>query len=69
MFELVHYTAYSSDLAPINYYHFSKMKKKQSGCHFESYDDSIVAVDHFLEVQDTKYYKEGIHMLHDRWTK
>ncbi|XP_072137035.1 uncharacterized protein [Mobula birostris] len=27
------------------------------------------AVDHFLEVQDADFYKGGIRMLHDHWTK
>lgn len=44
------------------------MKKELSSCYFNSDDDVIAAVDHFLEVQDTDIYKEGICMLHDHWT-
>lgn len=29
--------------------------------------DDILAVDHFLSVQDTDFYKEGIQTLHEHW--
>lgn len=38
--------------------------KIQLWCHyFDSNDDIIAAVDHFLEVP------EGVHMIHDCWPK
>lgn len=40
--------------------------KKLSGHHFA---DVIAAEEHFLEVLDANFYKEGIVMLHDSWTK
>lgn len=40
--------------------------KKLSGHHFA---DVIAAVDHFLEVLDANFFKEGISMLHDSLTK
>ena len=45
------------------------MKKELSGCHFRTDDDVIQAVNHFLDTQDADFYKDGIRMLHDRWTK
>lgn len=45
-----------------------RMKEELSICYFNSDDDIIAAVDHFLEVQDTDIYKERICMLHDHWT-
>ncbi len=36
---------------------------------FDSFDDVIAAERHFLDAQDTDFYKEGITMLSDGWTK
>lgn len=45
---------HSPDLAPKRYL-FSKMKKETSDClFFVSDDDVIIAMDHFVEVQDSQ---------------
>ncbi len=36
---------------------------------FENVNEVIIAVDHFLEVHDADFYKEGICLLHDQLTK
>ena len=68
-FQLIEHPPYSPDLAPSDYYLFLKMKKELSGHHFRTDDDVIQAVNHFLDTQDADFYKDGIRMLHDRWTK
>jgi histone-lysine N-methyltransferase SETMAR len=68
-FEILEHPPYSPDLAPSDYYLFPKLKKKLSGRQFETNDDVIDAVNQFLEDQDADFYKAGIRMLQDRWTK
>lgn len=45
------------------------MKKEFSGHHFDNNDEVIAAVDYFLRVQDTDFYKDVICMLHYCWAK
>ena len=42
---------------------FSNMK------YFARDDDVMNAVDHFSRDQNSVFYTEGIHLIHDRWTK
>ena len=67
-FQLVEYPSYSPDLASYDYYLFPKMKKELGGNNFAR-DDDMNAVAHFLRDQNGTFYTEGIHLLHDRWTK
>ncbi len=60
----LHHTAISLNLAPSDTRLFLKMKKELKGGHFDTADDVIVAVDHFLEVQYADFYKEVICVLH-----
>lgn len=55
-------------LGPIRLLSLPLKKKELSGRHFEN-NDVITTVDHLLEVQDTDFCKEEIHMLHDLWSK
>ena len=68
-FELLEHLPYSPDLAPLDYYLFSKLKRELSGRHFDTDDDVIDAVNQFLEDQPPDFYKAGISMLYNRWTK
>ena len=67
--QLVKHPPYSPDLAPSDYYLFPKMKKEHGGHHFATDDDLMNAMDHFLRDHNGAFYTEGIHLLHDRWTK
>ena len=68
-FQLVEDPHYSPDLAPSDYYLFPKKKKELGGHHFTRDDDVMNAVNHFLRNQNGAFYTEGIHLLHDGWTK
>ena len=46
-----------------------KLKKELSGLHIARDDDVMNDVDHFLRDQNGAFYKEGIRLLHDCWTK
>lgn len=57
---LIHTTlALLTHLAFLNCYFFPKIKTELGGHHFESDDDVITAVGHFLEVKGTDFFKEG----------
>ena len=43
-YELIPYPAYSPDLAPSNFFLFSKLKKEICGCHFRSDEEVVTAV-------------------------
>lgn len=68
-FQLLEHLTYSPDLATSDYYLFPKLKKKLSGCQFAMDDYVTDSVNQFLRVQDFDFYKVGICMLHDRWSK
>ena len=68
-FQLVEHPPYSPDLAASDYYLFQKMKMELSGHHFARDDDVMNAEDHFLRDHNDTFYKEGIPLLHDHWTK
>lgn len=63
-FNLLRHQPYLPDLAPSDYNLLPQTKKELSNRHFDGDDNITDAVDHFVEVQDAIFYKEGIHMLH-----
>ena len=64
-FLLMEDSPYSPDLAPCDYYLFLKIKKSTSVVII----DVMNAGDHFLRDQNGTPLTEGIHLLHDHWTK
>lgn len=62
-FKLIQHSAFPADLSPSDFFLFSKMKEKLSGCQLNR-DDEV-----FLKVQYEDFYKEGIDMLFNIWTK
>ncbi len=45
------------------------MKNALIGRHFDSDDDFIAAVDHFLKFLHADLNKDGIQLLHNCWTE
>jgi [histone H3]-lysine36 N-dimethyltransferase SETMAR len=68
-FEELPHPPYSPDLAPSDYYLFQHLKSHLRGTRFESDSDLKQAVSLWLEAQPDSFYKRGIEMLKDRWTK
>lgn len=68
-FQPLEHPAYSSDLAPSDYHLFPKLKKDLSGRQFGMNNDVTDPMNQFLRVQDTDFYKAGICMFHDCWSK
>lgn len=55
-FELVELPPYSPDLAPSDYYLFSKLKKNLKGCKFSSNEDVMEAVKSWFAGQEETFF-------------
>jgi histone-lysine N-methyltransferase SETMAR len=60
---------YSPDLAPSVFHLFGALKHAIHGKRFGSYDKVIEEVKKWLCVQDSDWYKTGIHALVSCWRK
>ena len=68
-FELVAHSPYSPDLAPSNYYLFPNLKRWLQGKRFTSNEEVIAETEAYFEGLDVSYYRKGIEMLENRYTK
>ena len=68
-FELLPYPLYPSDLAHNDFYLLSILKKWLQRQRFSSYEEVKWETDGYFGGVDKSYYKRGIEMLKDRWTK
>jgi hypothetical protein len=60
---------YSPDLAPSDFHIFGALKDAIHGKRFGGNDEVIEEVKKWLRVQDSDWYKTGIHALVSRWRK
>ena len=69
-FQEIEHPPYSPDLAPSNYYLFSKLKKDLRGRKFDDDDDEVrsAVMEHFAD-KDPEYCLKGIEMLVHRCEK
>ena len=68
-FELLLHPPYSPDLAPIDFFLFSKLKKELRGQRYDDDDELMLAVEGFCKGHDSPFYREGLEALPRRWTK
>ncbi|XP_011066981.1 PREDICTED: histone-lysine N-methyltransferase SETMAR-like [Acromyrmex echinatior] len=68
-FELVAHPPYSPDLTPSDYYLFPKFKRWFRGKRFTSNEEVIAETEAYFEGLDVSYYRKGIEMLENRYTK
>ncbi|EGI68665.1 Mariner Mos1 transposase, partial [Acromyrmex echinatior] len=68
-FELVAHPPYSPDLASSDYYLFPKLKRWLQGKKFTSNEEVIAETEPYFEGLDVSYYRKGIEMLENRYTK
>ncbi|GFT35508.1 mariner Mos1 transposase [Trichonephila clavipes] len=68
-FELLSHASYSPDLAPLDYFLFSNLKKWLSGQQFSIDEEVILAVNGYFEEQDCSYNKKGIELIEHCWGK
>ena len=68
-FELLCHPPYSPDLAPSYSYLFAHLKKHLQGKRFASNEDVKLETDAYFGSLDTSFYKKGIQMLEQRWSR
>ena len=68
-FELLPHPPYSPDLAPSDFFLFSKLKKELRGQRYDDDDELMLAVEGFCKGHDSAFYCEGLEALPRRWTK
>ena len=68
-FELVAHPPYSPDLAPSDYYLFPNLKQWLQGKRFRSNEEVIAETEAYFEGLDVLYYRKGIEILENRYTK
>ena len=65
-FTELNHPAYSSDLAPSDYHLFSNLKNFLRDRKFETDDEAIMTVNHYLESLDSDSFSRGTESLHDQ---
>ena len=67
--EILPHAAYSSHLAPSDYYLFASMGHAVSDKHFTSYENVRKWLDDWFASKERQFFWRGIHQLPDRWEK
>ena len=57
------YPAYSSDLAPSDYFWFLQLKKHLKGNHYDSDEEVVAAVRQWCREQSPEFFADGIRQL------
>lgn len=68
-FKILSHPLYSPDLAPSDYYLFSKLKTFLAGQKFWSNEEVIQNVNEYFEDLEKTHFREGIMNLEKRWGK
>jgi len=67
--EILSHAAYSSDLAPSDYYLFASMGHALAQQRFTSYEDVRKWLDNWFDSKEQQFFWCGIHKLSNRWKK
>ena len=68
-YELIPHPAYSSDLAPSDFFLFPNLKKDIRGLHFRSDEEVVTAVEQWVSGKDPDFFSSGLMALEHRWSK
>jgi histone-lysine N-methyltransferase SETMAR len=68
-YELLEHPPYSIDLAPSDFYLFTKLKLLLAGQRFSSNQEAIAAVEGYFAYPKINHYRDGIMALEHRWNK
>jgi len=68
-FELVAHSPYFPDFAPSDYYLFPNLKRWLQGKRFTLNEEVIAETEAYFEGLDVSYYRKGIEILENRYTK
>ena len=66
-FELLLHPAYSSDLAPSDYWLFEDLKRMLQGKRLGSNEEAISETEAYFEAKDKSFNKKGIKLLKKHW--
>ena len=67
MTKTVHQTPYSSDLAPCDFWLFSKLKEKLRGCRYETIEDMKEAVTKIIDTLTQEDFHGTFQKLFERY--
>ena len=59
-YELIPHPAYSSDLAPSDFFLFPNLKKDIRGCHFRSDEIAVTAVEEWVNGKDPDFFSSWL---------
>ena len=68
-YELIPHPAYSSDLAPSDFFLFPNLKKDIRGLHFRSDEEVVTAVEKWVNGKDPDFFSSGLMALERHWSK
>ena len=68
-YALIQHPAYSSDLAPSDFFVFQNLKKNIRGRHFRFDEEVATAVEEWVNGKDTDFFSSGLMALKHRWSK
>ena len=68
-YESIPHPAYSSDLAPNDFFLFTNLKKDIRGCHFRSEKEVVTTAEEWFNGKDPDYFSSGLMALEHRWSK
>ena len=67
--DVLRHPPYSSSIAPLDYHLFRSMTHGLDEQHFTSFEEAKNWVDSWIASKDEEFFKRGIRMLLERWTK
>ena len=68
-YELIPHSAYSPNLAPSDFFLFPNLKKDIRGCHFQSDEEVVTALEEWVNGKDPAFFSAGPMALENCWTK
>ena len=67
--ELIPHPAYSTDQAPSDFFLLPNLKKDIRGCHFESDEEVVTAVENWVNGKDPDFLSSGLMAFEQLWAK
>ena len=68
-FELIPHPGHSPNLAPSDCFLFPNLQKDICGCHFQSDEEVVKAVDEWINEKDHDFFSSGLMALEHHWSK
>ena len=68
-YKLIPHPAYSPDLAPSDFFLLPDLNRDIRGCHFQSDEEVVTAVEGWVNGKDPDFFSSGLMALEHRWSK